>query len=452
MSDIIKNQIKVAIGSLIHMADPAATPVIGSFDSSATRKRSVNVKSFMRFTLTSLEACAELLELRLADSNDNKIFTKATLAPRLVDAIEALLPATCAECSESYIIDLEPTERPIFRCYKCFQGSHDCEDSKSKSSAIANLWLPSGFVWLCHQCLIDNDPIKQRATKTRHNSASKKSTDISRAESGTSTPTESGLNTPPSPKPHKSHTLLDKANQDELRRKLSDVKEEQECENQHSHSDICEKYISGKCPHGIKGNKKIKGDRCPKDHPKRCFKYCSFGTKKKGGCDKGRGCMYFHPTLCKFSVQKRQCFNEKCTFVHLKGTLRPQKTDQKQSRPPSRKELKQSGSSTIPPRKQIGKPTTNESAEAEQKEKQGSFLELTEMVKQMHSHFQQEIASLRAIMSCPPSYLPHPYPPKMMNSNPAPQMQMIPNSAPPMHVPFNPLPPGVWNCTLPSSC
>ena len=45
------------------------------------------------------------------------------------------------------------------------------------------------------------------------------------------------------------------------------------------------------------------------------------------GCKKGDNCQFCHPTLCKFSVAKRACFNPGCTFVHLKGTNRSRQKD-----------------------------------------------------------------------------------------------------------------------------
>ena len=85
---------------------------------------------------------------------------------------------------------------------------------------------------------------------------------------------------------------------------------------------ICQKYKSGKCPHGVRGNKLVNGSKCEKEHPKRCFKYCRYGDKHRHGCKEESSCEYFHPSLCKFSVQKRICTNKDCTFVHLKGTRR----------------------------------------------------------------------------------------------------------------------------------
>ena len=171
--------IKVAIGNLLHLACPLAIPVVSAFDSSASRKRSANCKAFLSFNLPNLEACAELLGIKLADADELKIFTKATLVPRLVDAIESLLPAQCLECSMSYVVDLNPADPPLSHCFKCFQGSHNCDVSKAKHQALVELCLPAGFIWLCHQCFSDNNPIRHRNSKTRHNSVSKNNSTLS---------------------------------------------------------------------------------------------------------------------------------------------------------------------------------------------------------------------------------------------------------------------------------
>ncbi len=49
-----EEKIKVAIGNLLQLADPLATPVVSAFDSSATRSRPANSKAFMSLTLDKL--------------------------------------------------------------------------------------------------------------------------------------------------------------------------------------------------------------------------------------------------------------------------------------------------------------------------------------------------------------------------------------------------------------
>ena len=100
-------------------------------------------------------------------------------------------------------------------------------------------------------------------------------------------------------------------NQADLQQRLNSV----------AKSRVCDKYMLGKCPHGLRGKKEVNGEICSFSHPKKCFKYCGFGNGKKG-CTIVENCEYFHPQLCKFWVSKRACYNANCTFVHLKGTFR----------------------------------------------------------------------------------------------------------------------------------
>ena len=82
---------------------------------------------------------------------------------------------------------------------------------------------------------------------------------------------------------------------------------------------VCSKLKQGKCPHGISGHKEVDGKICEYSHPKFCKKFTRNGFAGRYGC---KGCTNFHPTLCRNSVKYRKCLNQKCTFVHLKGTQR----------------------------------------------------------------------------------------------------------------------------------
>ena len=86
--------------------------------------------------------------------------------------------------------------------------------------------------------------------------------------------------------------------------------------------EICPKFRRGKCPHGLSGRTEVSGKLCEYEHPKRCRKFCSYGSRSRFGCSKGKNCEYFHPILCKYSVQQGICTNLDCTFTHLKNTKR----------------------------------------------------------------------------------------------------------------------------------
>ncbi|MPC92362.1 hypothetical protein E2C01_087448 [Portunus trituberculatus] len=46
------------------------------------------------------------------------------------------------------------------------------------------------------------------------------------------------------------------------------------------------------------------------------------GYDERTGCRLGRKCSDAHPKICNASLQKRECMNKKCTYVHIKGTKR----------------------------------------------------------------------------------------------------------------------------------
>ena len=121
---------KLVIGGLLQKACPLSKTVITAFDPMASR--TANCSTLNKFKVESLEAVAVLLNISLVDDNSDKLFTKATLANRIVAELFALLPATCSECNDHYVVDFEPVEETLFTCYKCFQGSHSCDLMKNK--------------------------------------------------------------------------------------------------------------------------------------------------------------------------------------------------------------------------------------------------------------------------------------------------------------------------------
>ena len=98
---------------------------------------------------------------------------------------------------------------------------------------------------------------------------------------------------------------------DEERQKNDDA--HKESENQ-----ICPLYLEAKCPHGLRGR------NCGLEHPRRCRRYCSFGTEYRTGCRRGKNCWFWHPKICLNSAKLKICLNQSCKDVHLKGTQRRQ--------------------------------------------------------------------------------------------------------------------------------
>ena len=143
--------VKVIVGKLLHKAEVAIRLVISAFDSAQTRL--VVVKKLEQFTVPLLESCAEFLGIVLANQKGYKIFAKPALAQRIYLGLRALLPASCKECGEIYVIDHRPQDPPLFSCFRCFRGSHDCERVKVLHHTLSTISTPAGFVWLCDKCL-----------------------------------------------------------------------------------------------------------------------------------------------------------------------------------------------------------------------------------------------------------------------------------------------------------
>ena len=382
-----ETEIKTAVGNLLMRADPLSKRVLTKFDPFA--KQTVNAKSLKSFNLDLLEPCATFLGIDLADADSNKLYTKDALVSRIIFAIRALLPSQCSECSQQYKIDLDPENPPMFTCHMCFQGSHDCEAVISLHTALssASINLLAGHVWLCKSCLSSSSPVKQRRSRSRHDSISNPASSLARIRDelqgqDIQSPIDSPLTTPGDTTPLHFEALPNggvpsRDLQSELDDRLQAV----------SQQSVCPRYKSGKCPHGIRGNKLVNGQKCNLEHPKRCIKFCKFGSKHRHGCNKGSNCDYYHPTICKFSLQSRLCTNEECTFVHLKGTKR------KDSSPHPNSRSEKSGSR--PDYRQLSGILPSEP---------DHFLELKRLVLSMQSTFQQEIAAIKSSLtpSIPP--------------------------------------------------
>ena len=355
--DEYDKQVQVVIGGLLHRAGPLTKSVLQQFDPSATRKTNAAHLSSSKFKLEALEPCAEFLNITLADSDSNKIYTKITLAQRIVSAIFALLPSNCSHCNEDYCVEFECSDPPVLTCYKCFQGSHNCETLKAAYAPFVDIQLPTGLVWLCKGCTEELNPVVPRRSKSRHNSVSFQ--DDSKTDQSNNT---------------NSSSANLQINEGDILQRLGDIAKDKK-------TDICDKYRVGKCPHGIKGTKLVNNKPCTKSHPQKCYKYLRFGSKGAKGCKKGRDCKYFHPKLCPSSLKDKTCFNLECSFPHLKGTQRYPEKQRKRADSQQRSiSEERSFKNTDKPVKSAEKtiPPTSEN----------HFLELKKMVIQMTTKIQ----------------------------------------------------------------
>ena len=186
---------------------------------------------------------------------------------------------------------------------------------------------------------------------------------------------------------------------------------------------ICELYKRRTCPHGKSGKKEIDGKPCPHDHPKRCFRFCDFGSRHEKGCDRGKRCRYWHPKLCKYSLRGTACESQECTFQHLvlhRKPLHPTDEARKSSyrrqqelEPPAAVTAKRdtrrvslAPSNEMTERKQmwlpkvsttssIGacQPTVNKLGQQKRQNEEESFL--LKLIENMRAGFQEQINGLR---------------------------------------------------------
>ena len=303
---------ELAIGNLLLRAgsNEIVKRVISVFDHSA--KRSANVKSISTFNLDMLEPCAEFLNIALADSEENKLYTKDSLVNRIQFELRALLPSECSECNETYIVEFEADQKPVLHSHMCFRGSHDCSAVTSFNDVLtsAPATVLSSYVWLCKSCKESSIPIKPRKSKSRHDSIVNKSNSVSQQLKEDSI--DSQISSSQEITDHSTLQSSAAIDNSDLHEKSSVAATER----------ICEKYKRGKCPHGLKGKKKHNGQICEFEHPKYCNRFCRYGKQLKFGCSKGPDCKFLHPELCKFSVKNKLCTKSDCTFIHLKGTRR----------------------------------------------------------------------------------------------------------------------------------
>ena len=276
---------KEIIGMLLNKGSETAKKVISAYELNSSYQK--NDKNLSKYSIPMLEECAELFHIKMHDSNGKKLLNKKKLVSIIIMKIDSLLPTKCTECSATYCVELN--EDPLFTCNRCCKGSHDCKSFQETRSTLPKK-LPKGFVWLCGQCY-DEICYKDLSIEVKTLTSN---IPILIQEEVEKTLEESNVQVVDVPKEVPTNYI----------------------------KDLCRKYKKGLCPHGIRGNKIVDGQKCIYNHPKPCKRYCSYGSRENEGCQRGKECKFFHPTLCKFSLSKRLCTNKMCKFVHIKGTAR----------------------------------------------------------------------------------------------------------------------------------
>ena len=291
--DPIKQQAKEIIGKLLMNSDEIQKKVISEFEYDVQQSR--NEKNLNKFQVQMLEDTAEYLKIEVVDCNNKKLYNKNMLTKKILNKVCALLPVMCSDCESNYSIEIG--EQSYFSCAKCDRGSHNCDSLKEFHASLPKI-VPIGFLWLCSTCRSDITPEKALSSlpasseipQTENESADRPLNGNLESNNGPSAavPAYRGPVTP-----------KDGAN----------IK-------------MCNLYKKGICPHGLTGNKIINEKKCSFAHPRACRNYTAYGSRDPRGCNPGSNYKYYHPILCRYSVKSCLCSNEKCTFVHLKGTKR----------------------------------------------------------------------------------------------------------------------------------
>ena len=217
--------------------------------------------------------------------------------------IESHFETTCDECEVKYRNKLSDQEEPLLSCYLCYQGSHNCDETKAKFEPIRQYLSDAegklnGINWLCCGCRKNNGLALTPKSKKARNE-----------------PSESHIEDNGEAEEDQSDGEDDEDQEEELEerspRRIREIIQ---------NSDICPLYKKMLCPHGLTGKRLINEAPCNKAHPPRCLKYCRFANDNKLVCTKGKEYKYYYPTLCYHSVKRRVCLVVDCKFTHLKGT------------------------------------------------------------------------------------------------------------------------------------
>ena len=387
--------IDLIIGNILRKADPLSKSVISAFNATATEKANATMLSSSRFKLDSLERCATFLDIDIFDNNANMLFTnKASLAKRIVQQITALFPSICQDCNEEYHIEFDEETPPLYKCFTCFRGAHNCSAIKDRHENLKNHPFPDGLIWLCSVCHTKHNPVAPAKRVISRTDASENITLLEEEEKEEEDDETTNVVQPVTVEDHIATPHVPENNNDKsvLTSSQNNVRE----------TVVCPLYKIRKCPHGPDGKKEINGKVCSDSHPTRCRKYCQNGQKGRYGCKLGVKCTQFHPVLCRYSVTKRLCTNKDCQYTHLKGTKRHTKIKDSDDidndkQPAPKKQVTQRQVPTTNTTQHGNKNSRDKDKEADKEvDKSDSFLELMGLIQEMKQQFTKEIMELKA--------------------------------------------------------
>ena len=317
----------IAIGALLEGADADCKKLIGAYRPQETYKKNHAVMSHSIYQAAVIEKCLNYLKVqtRTKPGNDKIYRNKKLMVDRLILKIESCFPALCDECAVEYSNSVN--DSPLFTCFICWQGSHNCnalQEHKKEYEKLTSTAKALGSVWLCNGCRTQNELIPTNISKSLQDDVVTPSPDEEN-----DTKEDDGR---PSPRRdlNGNEEAVEEVSNGDTTSGQTRQPEETSGNNTNTNTNaqqkpagkICEGYKNHNCPHGVSGKREVDGRTCPNLHPRICRKFIRNGNRARGGCQKGDQCRFYHPKLCKNSVNRRLCTVLDCKFAHLKGTKR----------------------------------------------------------------------------------------------------------------------------------
>lgn len=241
--------------------------------------------------------------------NAKNFKTKSTLVTKLMQAIENLLMAKCGDCTQYYSV--EYGNKPSLACRKCGQGAHaQCYDEHVAKAGIT-------LVYTCFLCSNGNQNTGDIPVPNSQPQNSQQSQ-----------PRVAELN--------------EESNESESQE--VDPEEDEDNELKYEITDkTCKYFLKTRCRHGIRGTK------CKYDHLPVCNKLMRNGLKGPYGCKRGKDCQFYHPHMCRESLQSKTCSRTYCKYNHVRGTFKSENNYQQQSTEDEYAHYHQTEASQSPP-------------------------------------------------------------------------------------------------------
>ena len=234
-----------------------------------------------KFTLPILKKVARFL-----NEDSPVILNKNELIDWIINRVTNLFPKECGICTAKYNTCLKS---PLC-CVLCKRNIHsDCYQALVGSTDP----LPDikGLYWFCPKC--EGNITVSQVSDTHDEPVSTQ--DAESAEI----------------------VVQDDVPEPDTVRNNNDQIDNMNSNNTESRNNIiCKFYKNNRCKHGLSGS------GCRFHHPKPCKKFLQNGNDPRLGCKKGASCGFFHPKMCNNSINTRECLNENCAYMHLKGTKR----------------------------------------------------------------------------------------------------------------------------------